>query len=272
MATPIAQLTVTVSGKAEYLGVRSLQETLRDTLTVLCEVDRGVSSVEDGSLEWEIVNASTSSPLTIGFRSRPTVAVDYSEQVIEAYLDGLDSLNTTQAAPRYFTPVALKASKDLADHLGNGIAKVVFSTPQRRVDISTRMASNVSHLIEQPEAEATQPARGDHHETGALEGTVETLTSHGKFYFNLYDALTHERVRCTFDEVLSEQVRSAWRKRVTVEGRILYGADGRIKSIEVASIRLKPNRDSLPQFKDFGIDITGGIESSLYVRGLRDDD
>ena len=40
---------------------------------------------------------------------------------------------------------------------------------------------------------------------------------------------------------------------------------------EIAHIRSEGDTEGIPQFKDFSIDITGGIESSEFVRRLRDD-
>ena len=115
------------------------------------------------------------------------------------------------------------------------------------------------------------PERRDHFEVGAIEGTIENLIGHNELYFSLYDVLTKERVRCNFDARLQEHVRAAWQSRVVVEGRIKHGPDGVPKSMEVSRIVERPSMEGLPQFKDFSVDITGGIESSEFVRGLRDD-
>ena len=49
--------------------------------------------------------------------------------------------------------------------------------------------------------------------------------------------------------------------------RELKEADAEIEAYS----RSAGDTEGLPQFKDFSIDITGGIESSEFVRGLRDD-
>ena len=65
----------------------------------------------------------------------------------------------------------------------------------------------------------------------------------------------------------------AWKRRVVVTGKIITNRETRKKEIYVDKIRVLGDRKDLPQLEDLrGIDITGGAESSEYIRNLRDDD
>ena len=69
-------------------------------------------------------------------------------------------------------------------------------------------------------------------------------------------------------------VREAWKRRVVATGEIVVDRETRkpIK-ILVDEIRILRDPADLPQMEDLhGIDITSGMESSEYIRGLRDDD
>ena len=49
-------------------------ETLKDAIMALSEVDQSVSKVDGGSLEWQIVNATANSPVSVVLRGSPKAA------------------------------------------------------------------------------------------------------------------------------------------------------------------------------------------------------
>jgi len=110
-------------------------------------------------------------------------------------------------------------------------------------------------------------------EHGAIEGELGISRSRDQLV--VIDALTGQQIPCYLaDEHLESTVREAWKCRVSVEGRIKV--DRRTSQpieLAVENIRILRDRNDLPQLKDLhGIDITGGVESSEHVRGLRDAD
>jgi hypothetical protein len=89
----------------------------------------------------------------------------------------------------------------------------------------------------------------------------------------LVDRLTGEETSCYVGEELDREIRNAWKKRVVVTGTIEMNRETRKKTIHVDRIRLLRESKDLPQLEDLrGIDITGGVESSQYIRNLRDAD
>jgi hypothetical protein len=263
-------LSVTIAGKGERVDALAFAETLRDALEALQLVDEGVSSVDGGSVSWEIVDATLNSPLTVTMSSTPTVAADFSEMVLDVFLDGMEAIDRDGHVPAAFPPPAIGALKRFADHLQNGIGKVTFATKQRRFSPSHRLAEKI-HSLTKTGLQAVVD-RPDYFEYGEIDGTVENLIAHNQLYFSLYDSLNGVRVRCNITPDLKETVASNWTKRVIVTGRIKYGPHGNPMEIKVESLAPKPGRESLPQFKGVYIDITGGVESSSFIRGLRDDD
>ncbi len=260
---------LTVAGKGEYVDARSFDETLHDTLDLLREVDRGVSGLESGTTEWEVVEASVKSPLFIGLAARAIVVADYSDQIVDTTLRGIEMLGEQAAVPPGFSPKALAAAKRITDHYENGVLKIQFASATKTVVPMRSVSENVSRIINQAAA-PTEPQK-PYTEHGTVEGKIENLigTEH---YFSLYDVISGKRLKCTFAEVMREEVRTGWQKRVIVEGLIYYGGDGKAERVAATSLTIKPDRSLLPQFKGKYINITGGIESSTYVRGMRDDD
>jgi hypothetical protein len=265
------EFTVTIAGKGENVDAFAFAETLRDALEALREVDESISTVDGGSIKWEIVDATLNSPLTVTLRSAPKVPADFSEPVLRAFLDGIEVIDKEGRAPASFPPSAISAIKRFADHYGNGIGKVTFATKQRRYSPSNRLVINATALTAKVQPSVAEPLP-DYYEFGEVDGTVENLIGHNELYFSLYDALGGVRIKCTFRQDLSDLVRANWLKRIVASGRIKYSGEGKPKDMRVESIEPKPGRDALPQFKGVYINITGGIESSSYIRELRDDD
>jgi hypothetical protein len=266
---PQKKFGMRIAGKGEYVGARSFDETLHDTLDLLQEIDRNVSGVEDVTLQWEIVEASVKSPLFIGLAAIPIATVDNSDRVVDVAIDGIESLDSSARVPSGFSPKAIQAVKRITDHFGNGVLKVSFSSPSRTITPSYRVAQNVARIINQPVAESGSSK--SYSERGTVEGIAENLIGR-EHYFSLYDILSGKRIKCTFPESIREDVRAAWGKRVVVDGLIHYAADGTPERVAATMLTPKPDRSLLPQFKGKYINITGGIESSEYVRGMRDDD
>ena len=260
----------TMVGKAHFVPLRSFVEAAHGVLDALTAIDRSVSGCDDGSLDWEITQATTNSPLTIVLHPTPKVVGDFSGQVIGTYLDGLEQLVRSQDLPRFFTFEALRAVRRVVRLYDNGLARITFTAVGRRVSPSRSIAQNIDAIVE--DVPPKKEVRKDYFEKGSIEGKVETVSCHTGYYFNLWEILNNVRVRCTFAPELREIVRSSWEKRSRVYGRIRYAPDGIPKSIDVERIDLARDRKELPQFNTHGIDITGGVESAEYIRGLRDAD
>lgn len=101
------------------------------------------------------------------------------------------------------------------------------------------------------------------------EGTLHGILTQDGDDFVLIDRLTGRQTRCSFDGGMKRRAPNWISRRVEVYGTI--AADRR--SIRATSIYVMRERHKLPQIEDLhGIDITGGVEASEYVRGLRDED
>ena len=113
-----------------------MYETLANALVVLSDIDAQVSSIDDGSLEWRIVAASTGSPLTIQMEAYPRVAADYGERVVSAFFDGLSFIEEARSTknespvPAYFTPRAMDELERMNRQLDNGVVNITFSDQQ----------------------------------------------------------------------------------------------------------------------------------------------
>ncbi len=85
-------------------------------------------------------------------------------------------------------------------------------------------------------------------------------------FFETIDMESEKRTTRNFAEVIRRKMANDPELAAAIR-RELKEADAEIEAYS----RSAGDTEGLPQFKDFSIDITGGIESSEFVRGLRDD-
>jgi hypothetical protein len=268
---PATDLTLTVAGKGEYVDARSFVETVADALAALEKIDKSFSSIDGGSIKWEIISASVNSPLVMQFHGTPQAIGNFTEPVVNVFIGGMREMDSHGRLPKNFPREAVNDIARLAHHYDNGVAEITFTTRTTEYTPSPKLAKNVDAYIQRTSPPPSELPPREYFESGTLDGLVDVL--YGKeLHFTLIENLTGCRVRCDFPPELSEDARGSWKKKAEIDGRIKYHPDGRPKNMNVTAIRPKPTRDTLPQFKGFYIDITGGIESSEYVRGLRDDD
>jgi hypothetical protein len=239
-------------------------EILGDFLGLLKAIDRGMSPHGAEVVVWEIAGASMQSPLTIRLRGNG------SQPVIAAIVAGISLLNSARDCPPHFTPDALDCVRQLVGHSGTyGLLPVVVA-PANRIPIERVAAANAAWAMRALELQ--KPIR---HEYGSLRGELRELrsSSRKRDTLCLVDRLTGEEIPCYVDEKLDPVVRKAWKRRVELTGRVEVNRTTRKKSIYVDQIRILRGRNELPQIEDLhGIDLTGGVESSEYIRNLRDDD
>jgi len=108
-------------------------------------------------------------------------------------------------------------------------------------------------------------------EYGSLRGILRIVDSQ----MVVVDRLTDEETPCFLQRPELEAVtHQALDRRVEITGEILVDRETR-KRIRILAdkIRILRERADLPQIEDlFGIDITGGIEPSEYIRRMRDEE
>lgn len=109
---------------------------------------------------------------------------------------------------------------------------------------------------------------------GEVRGYVERLDVHGKSKFDLFPALGGKIV-CTFEDDLFEDVRAAIKRHIVVEGMMHCRRDSAMPfRVEVKKITLLRREDELPtlrSLKGMAPKCTGNVESTAFVRALRDE-
>jgi hypothetical protein len=260
-----ATISIDVAAKEEFVDARDWQAVLSNTLNILDHLTHAVEQIpRHAPVRWRISEASLKSPLHVTL-SHVTEGTDGATEAVQRYIYGLSQLESEEPAttpPPFFDEATLRATRSLVAPLRRRVQAMTFSAPGLApVTATIRVVANVEELIgEKFKA------------SGALEGILETLSVRGKTQFKIHDPLTDVRITCYIEPGRLEEAKAALPHRVAVYGAIKYAKNGRPLSIVVDTIRRMKPRGELPQTKDLqDIDITGGTDSSEYIRGLRDE-
>jgi hypothetical protein len=257
-------IEVQLNAGKKALSADALGEIFRDSLDLLKAVDRGMSPHGTEIVDWEISEARMQSPLAIRLRG------NNAPPVVEAVGPGMESLNGSNDCPPHFTPDALRFVRRLVDHSAAYGVIPVFITFTKTVPVERVAGENADWALK-----TLMLKKQTHSEYGSLRGELTELSksSRKRDKLVLVDRLTGEQTPCYVGEELDPEIRAAWKRRVVVTGRIIVNHETRKKAIHVERIRVLRERKDLPQIEDLhGIDITGGAESSEYIRNLRDAD
>jgi hypothetical protein len=256
-------VTIRIGGKGENVTLPSLIDVLSDTLEILREIDARLSADGNNTLRWEILKATTNSPLTMTIAGLPVREDLFNPDVGAKYTSAFAQLQAGVEPPAYFSPKAIQKAKELVASTANGVGTITYSTQgQEAVEVSEEIGKNAEAILK----------RTFYRTHSTLTGRLETLDVHEKYSFIIYDTLTGDGVRCIFDAEMYPLVEKAIRKRVAVSGSTKYNRrTGRAVSIRVESVRILRSAGELPQFrKGEYINITGDVDPAKYIRSVRD--
>lgn len=230
---------------------------------LLAEVDSAVSGSQ--TLEWVISDLRfASATVAVSSVPRSEEIIDQSPTIISSVLKGLETIERTAERPEYFTDEALLTAKRLVSLLNGKVERIsifgnvgVGSTGTVRA--TQRIAANVDQLL----GIGTVAV-------GSVEGTLETVTIHGGTSFNIYDTITHRRVRCVCDRERLDELEGCLGSRVLVEGEIRYNVQGQPISIKVENHRVLRSVEELPQATDIrGLFSRNKIDTAKLSESLR---
>ncbi len=250
---PKAEITIKVRAREDFVPVRSFLTIVGSTLSMLNEIGR--ASPRLSKADWRVSGASLQSPLTLTISSEAPESAAVVRECIGVFehAEGSSELPAKRWGER-----TLEKAKELVSVLNDGVAQITFvSNGAKSVSPTQRVAASVDYLL--------APAYEDY---GSFEGKLETLSVHGKTRFSIFDSVTGRAIHCYFASDKLSEAHAAFNQRVLVSGKAKYSRIGNPISVNVDNIRILQGGVKLSDLQD--IDITGGIESAKYIRGLRD--
>lgn len=264
----MSRLVIEIVGKSDDIDVSPFVHVLQTTVGLLKDLEANISPESANKARWRIEQVTKGGPLKVIVS--PNV-LELNPEVLPTFLNGLRLLEDGHdVVPDHFHEEQLNKTKSivavLSDKSLDGIARITYSSPNAgttdvAVTPTLRMMSHIEMMI------------GPHYERWAsFEGTLEVVNFHGtKREFNIYDVITNRKIICSIAPDLQERVPVALLKRVQVYGIAKFNRENKPLSIKVERFKVYRTRAELPQLRDLtGIDITGGQDSTVYVRSLRD--
>lgn len=225
------------------ISIESLGEALRDTDSLLTEIDCNISG--EKTIRWNLNALNKGSAIVEAIPvGLPVEAQGDSTQVLQRFWGGLHLLDSSSERPEGFSDKALYLVKKLVE-ISKGVSSMAFMVNiggklSEATKITGRIAANVDDII----GEARESI-------GSIEGILEVVHGHNEKYFNIYDTLSKRAVKCLCkQDDLVHLCRDAYQKRVSVTGRIFEDAQGRPKRVKVESYRILRDKDELPQAED----------------------
>lgn len=259
--------------------VDDLLAQLRDTFDLLDIVEETVAADGQNAIDWRVTNASKSSPLSFTiepFARQFAVNIDNRANAITGYvMEGLNTLKSTSARPKYFNDEALVRSERLFERITNGLARTDIIVDSEPV-ISLTPA--VARIAAKNTLTFLRPDYRPYREVGSVEGYFESvsLDGYGRRVLHMKHRITGEGVKCIVSgdaerEIGLQEIGEVWKKRrISVSGTIHYKAPGRISQVDAISVRFLRSHQELPDIDDIiDRDFTGGMRSEDYLDKLR---
>lgn len=253
------EMTVVMQPAHNCVPLNSLTGVTSNLLDLLECIEDVIDVGNRLSTRWNLIGVRMQSPLTLEIAGQCEEEPAFPQQITAESVQGMLDLEARKHLPRHFNTKALSKARDLARQVGNGLAAITIAAGGASVSPTGRLACYVDELTRESACH-TQ-----------LEGTVEMVTVRGRKHFNMYDVASDRGITCYFADAMLAEVLDAFGKRVVAYGMGRFDHEGAPLSLEVEELRQQAQQDELPQFSDLeGIDITGGLNPTEYIRRLRD--
>jgi len=232
------RLSLKLSG--ERITAERFLKSVSSFFGLVAEVSDAVAG-QKGAVQW-IVSAH---PGSVVVEFRPVaikVGADVVSTCVRSIREGFSLLAGKPERPRYWSDIALKRAKELADAIeptGGGLDALRIEGDAKGTDLTRKMSEHVQTLIG-VELRAL----------GSIEGRLRTVSEGGGLHFVVQDAVTHNQVRCYIREEDTERILGAFRKRVVVYGEITYRQDRQPVSIRVERFRVLRDKHELPSAEE----------------------
>lgn len=241
------KLAIDIDGP--YFPLEKFQQALEHFLTILAEIDRGLSSRGTPDIEWSISSVRSAS---LHLTAEANLVSDDIEpnrpfEVILTFARGMELIQERPERPLMFSNKALRSVKAFSEMLSpENFAEIEFSTDNWRIQITKSLSANVAELIE------------DYHKSyGSIEGTLVSISIANKQSFGIRDVLDGRVVKCFFPDNLFETARNALGKRIYVFGIIRQQTHGQKINIQVTDLKVLPEFNELLSLKDIFRNIRG---------------
>jgi hypothetical protein len=251
-------------GTKDRISLKAFVAAVRNFLGILEDIDAAVSHVGTGSVRWEVIFLQKSSPPVIGVRGEP-ISKEYRTapaKVRHEMLGGVRALEKSTRKPNVSDAVLFRMSRlaEQSKHIG---PMELYTDRQKKgkiVEIGPKLVETIEqHIGKSSESE------------GSIVGKLDTIAVHRSNEIRVWDENYGRAVRCEYNALLEDKVKSLLRHRVIVVGSVFFNAKGQPVSVSAKDIEPYPEQDSLPTIQEMsGLidDLTGSQSLKEYMEEL----
>jgi hypothetical protein len=205
------------------------------------EVAKEYAGTEKEPVRW-LVDVKPGS-VRLPVRGEPAVddlTDDEVQEIADAVLDGLATLDDRPERPPFFTDRALVEAKTLAN-MATDFLPIAVRNGMRSAPATKRLMTHVDEVLGPPRDSI-----------GTVEGKLEALNVHERPHrFAIFDLITDRRVDCYFgSRIPLDEVLKGVGRRVAVTGILKTRPSGERVAIEAHELRLFPAEEELPKPDD----------------------
>ncbi len=204
--------------------------------------DVSISAIgKEDKIQW-VVDVKPGSANIIATPISNNGSLDIVTIAVNAIESGIVSIEESSQRPEHFSDSALRKIYELAtiaDPKDSGLTDVNILFNQNRRLISKHTAANIDKIM-----------GVKYHDYGSVEGKLRVISERKSLRFFVVDDFTGKSILCYFKEENVDDVLSAFRKRVSVYGLIMYKSHGEPYSLKVEQFRVFKDKEDLPTAND----------------------
>ena len=262
----MARVTLKVEGELRNISLDSFLLVLRESHSILQELDRALSKQRNGTLKWVVAGLQEGSAV-VKVESRVIRGdEDHSLRVAQHFIDGIHTIQNEAVTPALFSLDTMTSMRRIVRYLGtNGVSALEVIAPDlnKSVELSSESSDKIQALV------------GVHHKSiGSVEGRLELISIHARDRrFNVYHAITSKAVRCNLPNSMEQEVVGSLGRRISVSGLVSFNSRGEPIRVDVNHLRVFKEEGELPSIAQIlGLvpDITGDLTTEEHFRELRD--
>lgn len=186
-----------------------------------------------------------------------------AEDIVRVFGQSLELIEQNKNLPADFGEEIITAFRDLVSPVARGYLEIEVSTNGTQVNIKQDFEDKIARM------------KGSEISfEGAIFGHIEALNVHNKREFRIYPIIGPNSIVCDFPEKLFDMVKDGVKRYVKISGNLKRKArEFEPYKIIVDKIKIFPPEDTLPSLSSLegkAPNMTGGVDSTTFIRSIRD--
>jgi len=265
-------ITLQIAGtesEGGHILVPDFIERMEDLISVLNGIDRIVGESSQTTLDYRIVDAKHSSPLSITIEpvikkrvARP--APEYIHVRHARFFRELSAIRRGQPVSPEMDDRMLERVRALVEGVGQQFASASISNGEAKIELDATFEANIRRLLDEEDASY-----------GNEQGTLEALNIHGRSRTCwIYPRVGPQRIRCDFLPGTRDQIIELIGKCVWVEGVKYFRPNSPFPfrvSVRDFGILSEQDTISIQELEGIAPRAAGELSPVQFVRKIRDE-